>query len=203
MTKFEIHKDSREFLDEQNQRALTPLKEEYLNKIQRWRNRQMEILRQYRPLTSFNQKQWYAEAMGDERQILFGLVSTESGQNSNLIGYCGLVYIDQKNRRAEISFLVEPERARDKKIYREDFLASLFMLNRYAFEELNLIKVYAETFEFRNYHIELLEEFGFQLEGKLRRHHFTKGKYWDSYIHSFLSEEWDKREEEIESEFNR
>ena len=65
------------------------------------------------------------------------------------------------------------------------------MFARYGFHELGLHKLYTETFAFRDSHIRILEEFGFQLEGKLHDHVFKNGQFWDSLMHSLLQSEWD------------
>jgi len=177
------------FLYRCGNRYLCSLEKEHLLILKEWRNAQMKILRQYEPLTDFHQKKWYAHLKKDKSQTLFALMAGKM-IHPEFIGYCGITNIDFKNRRGEISFLVKPARAVQKKIYRKDFSAVLSMLCRYGFDELNLNKVFTETFDFRKDHIKILEEFGFRKEGELREHYFGQGKYFNSIIHSILSSEW-------------
>ena len=149
----------------------------------------MPILRQYAPLTDFQQKRWFGCLKGDKNQVLFALMA-ERPSKTNFIGYCGITNIDFKNRRGEISFLVDPARVARKDVYRRDFLAALTMLCRYGFVELNLNRIFTETYDFRKEHIKILEEFGFKREGELRKHCFGGGRYFNSLIHSVLSSEW-------------
>lgn len=177
-------------LYEYNQRYLCPIEKNFLSEIKEWRNRQIDVLRQFKPLTDVDQERWFESLQSDSKQLLFGIITVDNTKKHIFIGYCGITNIDFKNKRGEISFLINPDRACDEKLYREDFLSILEMLARYAFEELNFNKLFTETFSFREIHIKILEEFGFQRDGVLRRHQFTKGQYFDSIIHSILANEW-------------
>lgn len=174
-----------------NGRYLYPISKEHLSILKDWRNSQMDILRQWKPLTEYNQEKWFRKISEDNTQVIFAImVPNEKEKSMRFIGYCGITNIDFRNRRGEISFLVNPVRVQDKKLYREDFLSVLYMLCQYGFEELNLHKIFAETFDFREDIIKELEEFGFNLNGILRDHQFIKGKYYSSNIHSILYKEW-------------
>ena len=173
-----------------NKRYLYPLSRGYLPKLKDWRNSQMDVLRQWKPLTDLNQEKWFQEIIDDDTQIIFSIMEPDKEDNLIFIGYCGITGIDFINKRGEISFLVNPVRVQDKKLYREDFLSVLYMLCQYGFEEINLHKLFTETFAFRKDHIKILEDFGFHLDGILREHQFIKSQYHDSFIHSILYDEW-------------
>ena len=179
------------------QRCLVPLEKEFLPKLKEWRNSQMNILRQLKPLTNYNQEKWYQQLSEDKKQVMFGIMICNEKQGMKFIGYCGFSGIDSKNNRAELSFLVDPDRTSNDELYKKDFLSALYMLGRYGFEELNLNKIFTETFSFRKKHINILEDFGFHLDGVLREHHFTNGQYYDSLIHSILRLEWEKKQKEV------
>lgn len=180
------------FFYKYNNRYLYPLEKTYLPKLKEWRNAQVRALRQFKPLTDFHQKRWYAHLKEDEKQTLFALMEGGSSK-PRLIGYCGIVYLDWKNKRGELTFMADPARAEKKERYKRDFLAFLNMICRYGFEELGLNKLYSETFEFRKNHIKMLKEFGFQTDGILRQHHFTDGKYYDSVVQSIIFTEWERK----------
>jgi len=191
-------------LHEFNGRYLCPLEKKFLTQLKKWRNLQIKVLRQFKPLTEYDQEKWFEKLSEDERQALFGIIIfDEKSEKEMFIGYCGITNIDFRNRRGEISFLVDPDRVNDKKIYREDFLSVLHMLCKYGFEELNLNKLFTETFSFRTKHIEILEEFGFKSDGILRSHHFTNGQYYDSVIHSLLISEWKQQQEKLKNELDK
>lgn len=175
-----------------NGRYFFSLEKRHLEKLKEWRNAQMNVLRQWKPLTDYNQERWFELISTSDTQVIFSIITFDKNGDEQFIGYCGLVYIDYINRRAELSFLVDPERVSNKKVYAEDLVAALKILCKYGFNELNLHKIYTETFEIesRQYHIEILERFGFKKDGILREHQFINGKYCDSHIHSILREEF-------------
>ena len=184
-----------------NGRYLLPIEREFLPQLKQWRNSQIKVLRQFKPLTNYDQEKWFENLSEDEHQVMFGITTfDEKCQKEVLIGYCGITNIDFKNRRGEISFLADPGRVKDEKLYREDLLSVLYMLCKYGFEELNLNKLFTETFSFRKNNIKILEDFGFKCDGILRNHHFTYGQYYDSIIRSLLSSEWKKIENEMEKQ---
>ena len=172
-----------------NNRFLGPLEEKHLPFLKEWRNAQMDILRQYVLLTDSHQKRWYSHLKEDKNQSLFSLIFS-TPKKMELIGYCGITNMDFKNRRGEISFLVNPLRSKQGKIYKDDFEAVLKMLCKYGFEKLNLNKIFTETVEFRKEHIRIIENFGFKKEGNLREQYFRDGKYFNSLMHSILLSEW-------------
>ena len=180
-----------------NKRYLYSLSREHLSKLKDWRNSQMDVLRQWKPLTEYNQEKWFQEISADDTKIVFSIMVPDIEDNMSFIGYCGIIGIDFINRRGEISFLVDPVRVQDKNLYREDFLSVLYILCQYGFEEINLHKLFTETFAFRKNHIKILEDFGFHLDGILREHQFTKSQYHDSLIHSILYNEWIQMKEEL------
>ena len=174
-----------------NARYLYPLSREHLSKLKDWRNSQMSVLRQWKPLTEYNQEKWFQQISEYNTQVIFAImIPNEKEKNMSFTGYCGITGVDSINRQGEITFLVNPVRVQDKKLYREDFLSVLYMLCQYGFEEINLHKLFTETFIFRKDHIKILEEFGFHLDGILREHQFIKNQYHNSLIHSILYDEW-------------
>jgi len=182
-----------------NERSFSFLKKQYLCRLKQWRNEQMDVLRQNRPLTDADQKKWFKCMQTDKSQAVFSILA-EDRPKLQFIGYCGLTNIDYVNRRGEISFLLDPLRVKEKALYRADFISALYVLCRYGFEKLNLHKIYAETYIFRGWHIKILDEFGLKRGGKLREHKFIGDKFWDSVIHSVLKNEWTKIKKRINNE---
>jgi len=172
-------------------RGLCAIEREMLENIRVWRNSQIEILRQTKPLTAFNQEEWFQKISKDKGQTIFSLFLLDKNNKlKEFIGYCGLVYIDYDNRNAELSFVVNPKRCKDAKTYEKDCLAVLHMLCRYGFEEINLNKIFTETFPFRKKHMKILEKFGFKKERNLIKNRFSKEKSLNSLIHSVLLTDW-------------
>jgi len=157
-----------------------------------WRNEQIDVLRQKKMLTKEIQIKYYNEKIFPEykkkfsEQILFGLTN-----NNILIGYGGLVHISWEDKRSELSFLVDTKRAKNRKVYKQDFSSFIKLIKNYAFNVIKLNRLYTETFEFRTYHISILEKNGFILEGKMRKHVFYKGIFYDSLIHGVLRTDYE------------
>ena len=61
---------------------------------------------------------------------------------------------------------------------------------KFFFLELGYQKVESKVYSFNESSIKLQEKFGFVLEGKLRRHHFTLGKWHDAYCYGMTKEEF-------------
>lgn len=186
-----------------NERYLYPLSKENLSKIKNWRNSQIDVLRQWKPLTEYNQEKWFQHISEDDTQIVFAIMVPNQQSSLELKGYCGITNIDFINRRGEISFLINPLRAQNEGLYRDDFLSVLYLLCQYGFENLNLHKIFTETFAFRKHHIKILKEFGFGDECTLKEHNFIKGKYYDSYIHSIMHNEWSDIKRGIKDVFEK
>lgn len=157
---------------------LTKLMQEDLPFLKKWRNEQMEILRQTRELTDEDQKNWYAKLQEDDSQVVFAILNN----SDKLIGYCALMYIDQINKRGEIAFVLET--GIDTDLYHKIFEEALGMLKDYGFEKLELHKIYTETYAFRHRHIKTLEKFGLTRTGILKDHIVEKGEFVDSILHS-------------------
>jgi RimJ/RimL family protein N-acetyltransferase len=156
--------------------------------LRRFRNEQIAVLRQRHPLSEEDQERWFDEVVApthvdpEPSCLLVSILDREE----NFIGYGGLTNIDWHHRRAEVSFLVSPERAADVETYRGDACAFLEWIQRWAFDELRLHRLLNETYEFRTEHIRILEEAGFVQEGRLRHNivdPFDPSRFTDSLIH--------------------
>jgi RimJ/RimL family protein N-acetyltransferase len=164
--------------------TIRPVQQDDIEAIRRWRNAQLDVLRQSQPITRRQQERYYATHVwpsartSQPRQIL---VSYFEGDRH--IGYGGLVHIAWEHKRAEISFLLDPSQAGN---YRAYFSTFLRLIRRFAFEHLGIQRLFTETYAMRAEHMAVLEEAGFQREGVLRRHVLIGGKPVDSIIHGCL-----------------
>ena len=144
----------------------------------------MEILRQYKLITTQEQIEYFDGIHRDNKQMLFSVDRSDS-----FVAYCGLVNINYVYSTAEISFVASPTVVGQD--YEKLFLFVLGNLFDIGFNQLNLNKLWTETYEFREFHINILEKFGFVKEGVLRDHIFKMGKRHNSIIHSKLRGEHD------------
>jgi RimJ/RimL family protein N-acetyltransferase len=156
-----------------------------LEKLKDWRNITdfRKNFREHRELNQLQQEQWYANVSNSKNDFMFSIVDIKS---SELIGACGLLYVNWIARYADFSFYIGKNNFYiDKEGYAD--CATTLLLN-YAFKTLNLNKVWMELYEFDETKLKFFtEKFGFQKDGTLRQNCFENGKYYDSYIISLLS----------------
>jgi RimJ/RimL family protein N-acetyltransferase len=158
--------------------------------IRQWRNNQIDILRQTRSITAKEQARYYKIhiqplfEMATPPQILFSYEHC-----GELIGYGGLTHVDWESKRAEVSFLLAAEKKYNERSYRIEFAYFLEMLTKVTFEDLNLQRLFTETYDIRPVHIEVLESNGFIQEGRLRRHSIIRDKHVDVLVHGRLKNE--------------
>ena len=166
---------------------LVSIRQKDMKKIRQWRNAQMSILRQSVKLLPGEQELYFKNVIKpsftnkETKQLLFSII-----KNSQLIGYGGLVNISWKNKRAEMSFLLDDQRAKNKILYKEDMINFIYLIKKVIFEEMKFNRMYTETFAFRTFHISILEENGYMKEGILRNHLLESGKFYDSIIHGMI-----------------
>lgn len=75
--------------------------------------------------------------------------------------------------------------------------ASLELLLRYCFDELDLHRVSADTFEYNAAWRRLVEWAGFRKEGTAREYLYRDGEYWDKENYALLEREYRAREVEM------
>jgi len=151
-------------------------------KIRVWRNKQLKILRQNKIINKQDQKKYFKNYILSKKSKM-DLFAIEF--NQKLIGYGGLVNISNEFKTAEVSFLVNDKINHNSKIYEKTFSNFLFFVKKYS-KVKKLRRLYTETFSFRKKHINILENFGFKLEGVMKMHIIKNKKIYDSLIHGML-----------------
>lgn len=170
--------------------ALRPLDDADIEPIRRWRNAQMDVLRQKEPLTREAQQLYFVSTIWPEmelkqpRTILVAIL-----RNGERIGYGGLVHCAWEHVRAEISVLFAPGIAAENSHYRECLTAFLDMLEEIAFDRLGFNRLTLETYDIRSFHIAVLERAGYVREGRLRDHVSIAGEGVDSLLHAKIARE--------------
>lgn len=100
------------------------------------------------------------------------------------VGMGGLTNISNFNRSCELYMYIDPS------CHGKGFgFRSCFELCIYAFDILNLNKVYLYTFSENIPANKLYEKIGFKLEGVLRQHSFKEGKLRDRNFYGLLKNE--------------
>lgn len=143
--------------------SLETVQPEHIEKIRKWRNEQLEVLRQSKLISKEKQIKYYKNFIWSDMKNKFpdNIILSFKDVDS-LIGYGGLVYIEWENSVAESSFLLATELTKDKRLYEQNFFAFFKLLKLITFDELKLKKLVSETYIHRKNHIRLLEDIGFE-----------------------------------------
>ncbi len=166
---------------------LVPIRIDDAELICKWRNEQINFLRQEKPISNEDQKQYFEKVIlpiftqSKPELILFSFL-----KNSILIGYGGLVNIDWDNKISEVSFLVETNRSKNSSIYETDFSIFLNLLKKITCNELKFDKLFTETYDIRPVHINILEKNEFKISKKENSKKIIDGKPVDILFHSYI-----------------
>jgi len=170
-----------------NSFALATLEYDDLFPIMKWRNEQMNILRQNKELTEEDQKRYWKEVIQPSfNDPMPDILLFKFLQKNQMIGYGGLVYVNWIHKRAEVSFLMDTNFISDHNYYKDAFSIFLTLIKKVALECLRFNRLYTETYDCRPLHVKVLEESGFRLEGRMRKHNFINGRFVDSLIHGCI-----------------
>jgi len=163
---------------------LRPVEERDLPLLVRWRNNPEDRRLFFSPflISEGGQKQWYERLLADQARMLF-MIDTLEGE---AVGTIGLDGIDWRNQEAELGqFYIDPEvRGRDYP------LEATVLIIEYAFDELNLHRLYGAFYDFNRGPMAMAEFFGFRREAVLRQAAFAGGEFHDKVILGLLREEW-------------
>ena len=175
-----------------------------LAQLRDWRNQEQIRMRarEYRMLNMDHQISWFDQIQTSSRTEMFViLVGEESalewaGMHWTPVGVCGLCHIDWINRHAEVSIYIGPEEWQHKGVGTE----VLHLLAKKAFSEFNLIRLWAEVYQFNESSVRLFEKCGYTREGTLRNHIIRGGIYteelgwetcfYDAHIYGLLREDF-------------
>ena len=154
--------------------------------LQQWRNEPQiyECFYEHEPLSLAMQRRWFDGFLqrNDEKFWI-----AETIKKPRPIGTICLTHIDVRNRKAELGrVLIAPAAFRGGGYGRE--LCELAL--RYAFEHLNLHRVYLDVFADNAAAVTLYRRLGFVEEGRLRRHIYAQGQYRDVLVFALLEEEY-------------
>lgn len=169
---------------------LKAVEQEDLKQLMDWRNNPdfRKHFREHRELSMDMQQKWFEQrVVNDNTTMMFSLRRSRDGE---LLGCCGLVYINWVHRHADLSLYIGwKDSYIDKEGYAKE---SCELLLSYAFNELNLNKVWTEIYEFDMKKRDLYKEFKFHQDGLLRQNYFHGGKWHNSLILSILAEDFRK-----------
>ena len=167
--------------------SLFAVEKEDLQQLRDWRNDPnfRKHFREYQELNLDQQEKWFEEQVVAGNTTL--MFSIRRNEDNELLGCCGLVYINWVHRHADLSLYIG---WKDKYIDQEGYAEeSCKLLLDYGFNELCLNKIWTEIYEFDDKKKALYDKFNFKQDGLLRQNYWYDGKWWDSRILSILNSE--------------
>lgn len=106
-----------------------------------------------------------------------------------LIGVAYATHISLHSRHAKVGITIG-----DREYWGRGYgRASFRLLLAYCFDQLELHRVSAETFEYHTAWRDLVEGMGFQKEGTAREYLRREGRYWDKDLYALLEPEYRAR----------
>lgn len=148
-----------------------------------WRNKPefRRYFREYRELSSVQQKEWFERiVLGDRNTQMFAICALDS---NDLLGACGLCHVDWINRSADFSIYIGYGDLYIDTLYAPD---SAKVMISYAFDELQLHRLWAEIYDFDHAKKDFFDKLGFQQEGRFRDTHWSEGSWRDSIFYGLL-----------------
>lgn len=154
---------------------LTPLERRHLDKTLEWANdpELMRLLNRAHTVSREEHEQWFEALQKREDCCYFAIENVDDAH----LGNVWLWDIDQRHRRAELRIVMGLDSA-GKGVGTE----AISRLCDYAFERLNLHKVYAYVLAINPRACRSFEKAGFVLEGTLKEDRWTGESFTDVYL---------------------
>tara|TARA_B110000240_G_scaffold119248_1_gene133481 strand:- start:1968 stop:2996 length:1029 start_codon:yes stop_codon:yes gene_type:complete len=165
-----------------NDYTLVPIRYEDRLNIMKWRNEQMYHLRQAEVLIEKSQEDYFKNTIAQlfnieqPSQLLFSFL-----KHNELIGYGGLVHINWKKSRAEVSFIMNTEL--EEKAFDTNWSNYLTILKDIAFNSLNFNTLFTYAYNLRPQLYTTLERNQFILKETLKKKVEINNKKVDVLIH--------------------
>jgi len=167
--------------------GLRAIAREDLPLLLEWRNRPdfRCYFREHRELAMEDQTRWFETIVrADPAVRMFSIVETAS---DDLIGACGLCYIDSRNQSADLSIYVGKDELYIDETYAPDAARTLI---KYGFEEVNLHRIWAEIYSTDEKKQNFFDDLGFTLEGRHRETRWVNGAWVDSLYYGILRSDY-------------
>lgn len=164
--------------------GLRALEKDDLPQLMQWRNNpsMRKFFRETDEINAFNQLKWFENVVAKNSiHKMFAIVKSDTNE---LMGACGLCYIDWVNRSADFSIYL----GYDNLYIDEKFAVEAAQLMRdYGFNVLNLHRLWAEIYSIDHAKKSFFDTLSFTLDGTFRETYWHEGKWHDSLFYSLLS----------------
>jgi RimJ/RimL family protein N-acetyltransferase len=162
------------------ERADAPLMRQWINDPEVTRT-----LAVWRPMNLDSEEEFIGRVRTSETDIVFGVALRG---DDRLIGTTGLHQIDWRSRHAGFGIEIG-EKGEWGKGYGTE---ATFLVTLYAFERLNLNRVWLHVYQNNPRGSRAYERAGYRREGVLRQQAFREGRYLDVYVMGILRQEWEE-----------
>ena len=131
------------------------------------------------PISKTRQEAWFEQMDKQNDKFVFAICQSPGDEH---IGNLSLDNIDHRHRTARFSIFIAESGKRGGGLGTR----AIRLLLEYAFDFLNLNRVWCKVTDDDEKLPAFYEKLGFQIEGKLRQHEFIDGKYVDNIILGIL-----------------
>jgi len=137
----------------------------------------------FRPMNEQSERDFIDRVTKDTNQVGFAIVSRRDDQ---FVGTAGLMSIDWRDRHAAFGISIG-----DKTKWGLGYgTEATMLLTEFAFETLNLHRVWLHVYDFNAGGLRAYERAGYRREGVLREAAFREGRYHDVIVMAVLRDEW-------------
>ena len=174
--------------------SFIPLAEEHLPLMVKWRNDPFVANTMFdRGLfTLEKQTAWFEKTANDSSRKQFIIIDKKTEMP---IGAINLMHIDKVNSNCDWGYYIGEENYR----MGGHAIEAEYLILKYAFGELDLHKVYCQTFSYNKKVISIHSKFGFVTDGVLRQHFKSENGFEDVVVMSILKSEFEKTSKTIEA----
>lgn len=131
---------------------------------------------EFTPTSQYSNEIWVQNTLKKQSEINFVV---EDNKSKNSIGIISLINIDYRNQKCEMGrVLIGDKKFRGKGIG----LDIGTLLVNYAFNHLNMRKIYCEVFADNTAALSLYKKLGFVEEGLLKEHIYKNGQFKDIIV---------------------
>lgn len=131
------------------------------------------------PVSKASQLRWFEEQDKSSSKIVFAICLSGDGRH---MGNVSLDMIDWRHRNARLAVFIGDEEQRGNRIGTR----GVRLAARYAFDFLNLHKVWCKTTAGDEAVLRFYKKIGFRVEGTLVQHEFIEGNYVDKVVLGLL-----------------
>ena len=139
-----------------------------------------------RPNYIENLEEEYEEIRKSKNDVVLGIVDKET---DTLIGIIELRGINLFSRKTEYIILIGEKDFWEKGYAKE----ATYLIIKYAFDKLNMNKIWLGVNEQNTRAVKLYENFGFKKEGVLREEIYRNGRYYNAIRMGLLKSEFKER----------